>query len=70
MAIIIQNIDPDPQPEGVQRYQLRINRKVICEFTHRREEPLHACLRRAAEAAERQLEQTLREFLLGTFGEK
>ena len=62
MAIIIQNIDPDPRPEGSHHYQLRINRKVICEFTHNREEPLHTCLRRAADAAERQLEQTVREF--------
>lgn len=50
MAIIIQNIDENIRGQGVHKYQLRITRDVICEFTHLREEGLAQCLRKAAKA--------------------
>lgn len=50
--IAIVNIDKNPRQSGEHCYQLRINRRVICEFTHNREEPLHECLLKAAIAAE------------------
>jgi len=50
--IAIINIDPNPRPFGTHLYELRINREVICIFTHKREEGLTKCLELAAKAAE------------------
>lgn len=52
MSIIIQNVDENFRLTGVHKYVLRINNKVIAHFTHKREDGLAACLRRAADAAE------------------
>ena len=53
MAIIIQNISPHNSPFGQQEYEIRIDQEVITTFTHKREEGLTVCLRKAAEAVER-----------------
>lgn len=53
MSIIIQNISTTPSPIGEQRYQLRINQRVITEFTHVREQGLTVCLQQAAKAVEK-----------------
>ena len=53
MAIIIQNISPHNSPFGQHEYEVRINQEVITTFTHKREEGLTVCLRKAAEAVER-----------------
>ena len=53
MAIIIQNISPHSSPFGQQEYEVRINQEIITTFTHKREEGLAVCLRRAAGAVER-----------------
>ena len=51
MAIIIQNISPQDSPkDGVNTYQLRINNRVMCEFTHDRSKGLAVCLEEAAKA--------------------
>ena len=49
--IAIINIDKNPRKTGPHDYVLRINRKVICNFVHNREDPLHICLEKAAKAA-------------------
>lgn len=53
MSIIIENITDIPTLYGVNKYRLRINQKVITEFYHTREEGLGACLRKAADAADK-----------------
>lgn len=52
MSIIIQNISGEDVPEcGENKYIVRINTKVICEFIHdRRVNGLAQCLRDAAAA--------------------
>jgi hypothetical protein len=40
-------------PFGVNTYELRINRRVIATFKHKREDGLAICLQKAAAAAER-----------------
>ena len=56
MSIIIQNMGGPPN--GVCRYELRINRDTVAEFTHDRRNGLAICLMRAAEAVqEKQREQ-------------
>ena len=53
MSIIIHNISGDAFDEfGLNKYQVRINQKVIAEFDHVRSLGLAACLRMAAEAVE------------------
>lgn len=51
--IAIVNIDPNPRKTGKHLYSLRINRTEFCQFTHKREESLAVCLRKAAEAYEK-----------------
>lgn len=50
--ISIVNIDENPRPFGVHRYQVKINRMEICQFEHKREDGLAACLLAAAKAVE------------------
>jgi hypothetical protein len=53
MSIIITNITPADQTEGPDRYVLRINERVICEFDHERKlNGLAQCLMDAADAVE------------------
>lgn len=53
MAIIIHNISGDDfDYTGLNKYQVRINQKVIAEFEHTRSDGLAECLRKAAEAVE------------------
>lgn len=52
MSVIIQNITDVPTSHGPNKYQLRINHKVIAEYYHNREDGLAECLRKAAIAAE------------------
>jgi hypothetical protein len=51
--ITIANVTPVPQPFGENVYEIRVNRRVMTTFTHRREEGLSACLLKASEAVER-----------------
>ena len=50
--IAIVNIDKNIRKSGSHKYELRINNRVVAQFTHNREEPLHECLLSAAIAAE------------------
>ena len=50
--IAIVNISEDLRPVGLHKYQVRINRNIIAEFTHHREEGLSTCLRKAADAVD------------------
>jgi len=52
-VIAIVNISPEPKPFGEHTYSLRINRMEICQFQHRREDGLAACLMAAARMVER-----------------
>ena len=55
MAVIILNISEHHGKKygtGEQVYSLRINNRELCQFTHRSEDGLEACLRRAADAFE------------------
>lgn len=49
--IIIHNIGGDLS--GVCRYQVRINKEVICEFEHNRMDGLGMCFLEASKAVER-----------------
>ena len=51
--IAIVNVSETQYPIGWHNYELRINKKVIATFTHKREEGLTKCLERAAEAVEK-----------------
>ena len=50
--ICIVNIDKNVRESGPHLYELRINDRVVTQFTHDREKPLHECLLAAAIAAE------------------
>jgi len=50
MSIIISNDGSNPTAVGEHGYTVKINDKLICAFTHTREEGLSQCLRRAADA--------------------
>jgi hypothetical protein len=73
MSIIIHNISGDDfDVTGLNKYQVRINQKVIAEFEHTRSDGLAECLRKAAIAVEQpdRLENTndkeLLEFIIKT----
>jgi len=70
--IAIVNVDENVRPDGPHEYELRINRRVVCTFTHNREEPLHECLLKAAIAAEEKAipkNGRIRPFLEPTYDE-
>lgn len=50
--ISIVNVGPndDPNPLGERDYEVRINRRVIATFKHRRSEGISACMEKATEA--------------------
>ena len=48
--IAIVNIDDNPRLEGEHLYVVKINKKEICRFTHRREDGLSQCLFKASKA--------------------
>lgn len=53
MGIIIQNMSgEDFGNDVINKYQVRINTKVIAEFEHWRKDGLAECLRKAADAVE------------------
>lgn len=54
--ISIVNIGPhdDPNPLGERTYEVRVNRKVIATFRHKRSAGLGECLLAASKAVERQ----------------
>ena len=52
MSIIIQNVSTNNSPFGWHEYEVRINQEVKARFTHKREEGLTVCLRKAAAAVE------------------
>jgi len=51
--IAIVNVSKKCKPYGIHEYEVRINRDVVCKFTHRREHNLETCLRHAADAVEK-----------------
>lgn len=50
--IAIVNVSKVLREKGLHEYEVRINRDVICRFTHNREGGLACCLRRAADAVD------------------
>jgi hypothetical protein len=52
--IAIVNVDSNPRKTGIHLYEVRINTKVICQFTHKRENSLDILLKLAAVAVEEQ----------------
>ena len=52
--IAIVNITQPCEPFGVHTYSVRINRQEVCQFDHKREDGLAACLMEAAKAVEKQ----------------
>ena len=68
MSIIIQNISPEGAPvTGPNRYRVRINQTVICEFEHDRQvNGLAQCLRDAADAVEASRNRRLAEMMSDT----
>ena len=68
MSIIIQNISAESAPmTGPNRYRVRINQTVICEFEHYRQvNGLAQCLRDAADAVEASRNRRLAEMLRDT----
>lgn len=51
--ITIANISPELKSFGVHKYELRINKMLICQFEHKREDGLAACLMAAAKEIEK-----------------
>ena len=70
MSVIIQNISPEGGPvTGLNRYRVRINQTVICEFEHDRQvNGLAQCLRDAADAVEASRNRRLAEMMIDTGG--
>ena len=66
MSIIITNITDQDMPEnGLGRYVVRINHKVICKFEHERKiNGLAQCLRDAANAVEESREKEITDNLI------
>lgn len=53
MPVIIENLSPPDLPDdATHEYRLRLNMAEIVRFSHRRDEGLAECLRRAAEAVD------------------
>lgn len=52
--IAIVNVSTNDPPVGWQDYEVRINRKVITTFKHKREDGLKVCLEKAAVAVGKQ----------------
>jgi hypothetical protein len=50
MSIIISNISPEYSRQGMQRYQVSLNRIPLVEFNHSAEDGMAVCLRKAYEA--------------------
>ncbi len=50
--IAIINLGTNLNPDGIHEYVVKINTDEICRFTHKREEGLGQCLRRAAMAVD------------------
>lgn len=55
MPVIIRNITRPTRKTGEHLYSLSVNDQLVTTFVHRREEPLHVLLSRAAVAAEKAL---------------
>lgn len=51
---MIQIINITGNPIGNNRYVIKINNKLITYFTHKHEEGLSICLKKASEAVEKQ----------------
>jgi hypothetical protein len=45
-------INVSESPKGINDYEVRINKQLICRFQHKREEGLAKCLQLAAQAVE------------------
>lgn len=52
--IAIVNISDNPQPTGEHTYALKINHRALLQFQHRREDSLSTCLRKAADAYDKE----------------
>lgn len=50
MSIIISNISDTYSREGIQKYQVKLNRILLCEFEHLSEDGMAVCLQKASEA--------------------
>jgi len=50
MSIIISNISPEYSRQGMQRYQVSLNRIPLAEFDHLAEDGMAVCRRKASEA--------------------
>lgn len=52
IAIVNKGPQDDPDPKGERTYELRVDRRVVSTFRHRRGDGLAECLREAAAAAD------------------
>lgn len=50
--ICIVNVSNELKPYGLHQYEVRVNQETIVRFSHKREDDLAECLRRAADAVE------------------
>ena len=62
--VAIVNVSDGPDLTGVQEYEVRINSKVICKFTHIRENGLAECLRKAADAVDNNTKEIYLKIML------
>ena len=56
-------INQGEKKNGKTLYNVQINHDVICQFYHRREDGLAACLRKAAEAVDLQRDTDILEMV-------
>ena len=63
-------INQGEKKNGKTLYSVQINHDVICQFYHRREDGLAACLRKAAEAVDSQKNTDLLEMIKSVKGER
>lgn len=67
--IAIVNVSGDRfTPDGPNEYEVRINRDLVCRFTHLRARGLAACLRAAADAVEQKHKDDLVRIMEATDG--
>ena len=57
-------------PTGLNKYEIRINNRVIAKFKHKREDGLAACLRHAASTVDKMRDNKKHSLLAAMFDQQ
>ena len=67
---MIQIVNIGGNPQGTSDYSLRINNQELCQFKHDRPQGLSMCLRKAADAYDKQRQNDILAYLREIVGAK